>query len=408
MVISPAEVLRKKTEAGAISPAEAGILRSYLFEVQSARGIQADTARTKTHMLCRALTPLHEAGATLDAITTDTALAAVASIRQSGKKQNYKKAIIGEFKALLLWMIEEGHPDLNLMKIQKVKVPSMNWRTKTAADLPTKDQILTLIAACENSRDRALLSILYDGSNRPIELRKLTWGDITLDQYGARFRTSCKTGFERRIRLTFSLPYLAAWKNDYPEEITPDAPVFVTLRKYRGPDGRRRHLPITNSAVDYLVGRLKKKTGIDFHAYLMRHARISHDLEDGYDQSYIMLKNWGHLKASMLAIYGNPRAEILEQEALAKAGLITPEDRQPREEPIQSHQCPVCFETNAPTHACCSSCGAPLTERARAAQEQKTASILDAMNKDPRLALIDRKLEEFRRSLIADLDEPTA
>lgn len=91
----------------------------------------------------------------------------------------------------------------------------------------------------------------------------------------------------------------------------------------------------------------------------------------------------------------------------AKAGLITPEDRQPREEPIQSHQCPVCFETNAPTHACCSSCGAPLTERARAAQEQKTASILDAMNKDPRLALIDRKLEEFRRSLIADLDQPT-
>lgn len=372
--LAAAEVIRRKVDSGGLSDEEARIVREYIFERQCTRGIQNDTARTKAHNLSYAAAYLHSAGSTLDKVSTSSALEAVALVRQSDKKQNYKKALIGEFKALLLWMAEGGYDNLNPAKIQKIKVPPMNWRTKTAADLPTKDKVLALIGACENSRDRAFISMLYDGSNRPIELRKLKWGDITFDKHGARFRTSQKTGIERWIRLTFSLPALMAWKNDYPEEITPDATVFVTLRKYQGPDGRR-HRPLTESATDYLATQLTKKTGIDFHAYLMRHARISHDLEDGYDQSYIMLKNWGHLKANMLAVYGNPRIEILEREALAKAGITDPEERQPREKPIQRRQCPGCYEINDPSHEWCGKCGYPLTAEGRAAIESKEAKL---------------------------------
>ena len=59
---------------------------------------------------------------------------------------------------------------------------------------------------------------------------------------------------------------------------------------------------------------------------------------------------------------------------------------------------------SSPDAMYCNRCAAPLTEEARGQQKQKASRILDHMDQDPRLAIIDQKLEEFRQSLIAEMD----
>lgn len=80
------------------------------------------------------------------------------------------------------------------------------------------DEVLAMIAACQSSRDRAMVSILYEAGLRISEIGKLCWGNITLDEYGARVQVweKPKTRILRTVRLTASKPFIAAWKNDYP------------------------------------------------------------------------------------------------------------------------------------------------------------------------------------------------
>jgi site-specific recombinase XerD len=303
------------------------------------------------------------------------------------------------WKRFTLWLIENGHP-LDEKMVRKIRIPSMDRKTKTSNDLLTKDEVLQVIAACENSRDRAFIAMLYDGSNRPIELRKLRWGDLQYDQYGVRFRTSAKTGFERWIRLTFSVSYLASWKNDYPGKTSPDAFVFVTLHLMSGV-----HRPMSKSNIEYLIRKLKEKTGNNkIHAYVFRHTKISHDIEDGHDQSYLMLKNWGHFKTNMLDVYGHPRMEILEQQALQRAGMIEVQE-QPKEKPITAHQCSRCAEVNAPTNQCCAVCGEPLTDDARAAREAFMDESRQDLESDPRFLELQSRLEDLERKQQQERDD---
>ena len=137
----------------------------------------------------------------------------------------------------------------------------MDWSAKKPADMLTKKEVLLAIDACTNSRDRAMISMLYDGSLRPVDLRKLTWQDVTFDEYGALIRTSAKTGKERAIRLTFSTPYFAQWRTDYPGEPAGAAPVFVNDRAYESAGGK--HIPLEMDAIVRLIRSLGQKTGIN-------------------------------------------------------------------------------------------------------------------------------------------------
>ena len=42
-----------------------------------------------------------------------------------------------------------------------------------------------MIDACQTSRDRALIAMLYDGGFRLKELATLSWGDVKFDEIGA-------------------------------------------------------------------------------------------------------------------------------------------------------------------------------------------------------------------------------
>ncbi|WP_436933729.1 tyrosine-type recombinase/integrase [Halovenus marina] len=75
--------------------------------------------------------------------------------------------------------------------------------------------VLPMVEACHNSRDRALITLAWDLGPRPGELFDLTPNDITSHKYGLQVTLDGKTG-QRSPVLIPSVPYVRRWLDDHP------------------------------------------------------------------------------------------------------------------------------------------------------------------------------------------------
>jgi integrase len=358
------EKLELQVAEGNITQTESDLISAFVFEIQAQRGTSDSGMLTRAWSLVRVSVALHKSNSSLDTVTTEDALKIISTLRSEDYSKNYLNDLIKAFKRFLLWRIENGISNLNEKKIRSIRSPGMDWSAKKPSDMLTKDEVLKAIDACSNSRDRAIVSMLYDGSLRPVDLRKLTWEDVIFDEYGSLIRTSAKTGKERAIRLTFSTPYFAQWRTDYPGEPAGSAPVFVSHRVYESAGGE--HIPLEMDAIVRLIRSLRKKTGIErLSPSIFRPSRITHDVTDGYDSSYLMLKNWGTLKTPMLQVYAKPGEDYITKYALEKAGIKTSQKLKEREKTLDPITCPQCSSINPPGKRFCGQCGFTLSEEAK-------------------------------------------
>ena len=92
-------------------------------------------------------------------------------IRESDKyKPNYKRQLISASKAFCQW-VAKTNKKIELSEVAEVKLPTAQWKTKKPEDMLTVEEVETVIQVARNARDKALIAMLYDGSNRPIEKR---------------------------------------------------------------------------------------------------------------------------------------------------------------------------------------------------------------------------------------------
>lgn len=364
------EVLDAALYKNKVNENEASAILMHLAEIHSQKGIRESSMIARAKDLISSSRFIHEVGGELHHCNTEQVLKAVSKIRTAGFTTNTERMTIASLKRFLIWQIENGTEDLNLNKIKKIKVPKMDFNAKKREDLLTYDEVQVVIDACRNSRDRAIIALLYDGSNRPVEIKNLLWADVTFDDYGIRIRTSEKTGNERWIRLTLAVSYLSTWRQDYSamidHEIQPNDPVFIALIR----DDKGNPRPINYSTLNNLILTLRERTGIKkLRPGIFRPTKITHDVENGYDPAYIMMKNWGSLSTRMLAVYAKPGSEYIDKVALEKAGLKRQETSSFRKDILKPIQCPICNTLNPGSADYCIKCGRSMTERAAVIQE---------------------------------------
>jgi site-specific recombinase XerD len=271
------------------------------------------------------------------------------------------------------WLAENQITTIPLMGIQKIEAPKMERITKTPDQIFSREEVLSMIAACQTSRDRCLVSILYEAGLRIIEIATLTWGNIALDEYGARIRVCEKTDITRTIRLTASKPYIATWKNDYPYEPSGDALVFFT----------RQNKPLQYEGVAQHLKDIARRGGIQkkFTPHLMRHTRITHMVEEGVDEAVIKMFMWGTLRTTQLATYAQLTADATDHRYLDLMGIP---HKQKAPKKFVPAQCPRCGENNTPTARFCTICGCALTEEVEATQNE----LIDYIDKHPEIRQI--------------------
>jgi len=263
-------------------------------------------------------------------------------------------------KTFLIWMIDnEVAPKLMErkaeLKIRAIRPPSKDMMTKVAGDLFSVAEVDSIIAASKRSRDRAMISMMYEGGFRVGEIGLVTWGDLVFDPKGVVVNTDHKTGRPRRIRLIDSKSLLAQWFIDYPIPVKPHYPVFLN----------ERNQSIKHRGVSKLIKTIAKRAGIEkrVHAHIFRHSRITHLIIAGLPESMIKKMIWGNITTNMFATYAHLTGEDLDK-AIMKLYNLTDETEVQKMKSMAPKQCPACATFNIHTNEFCAACLTPLSEDA--------------------------------------------
>lgn len=141
----------------------------------------------------------------------------------------YTPQTINEFRKGLRkffkWLKGEEWKGLKLLKGEK--------KDRRKPDVLSEEEILRMIDAARNPRDKAIIAVGYEAGLRIGELAGLKWKDVMWTDDGARIKVSGKTG-ERVVPIVMAVPYLVRWMECHPcydaaRGIDPNAYVFVKI-----------------------------------------------------------------------------------------------------------------------------------------------------------------------------------
>ena len=331
-------------KAGTIDARTAALLKDYLDDYVAERGIKMSTAVVN----CSYLISFSQKAGPLDAFTTRDVKRVVGEARRTMKPNSVRK-FINNAKHLCAWLHKEGiNPNLNLDEIQGIKEPARMMNDKKPSDMLTQDEILAMVDACRCSRDRAIIMTAFEGALRAVEVCRLKWSDLVVDDKGIVFTTKEKTNKVRRVRLWDAVPYINAWKADYPGNPVGNAPVFVNFRG--------SNTGLSYQALKKVIWTAGSRAGIEkhVHPHLMRHSRVTEMLQQGVSETAVKKMCWGTTTTPMLATYEHMSDDSLDAEILAGKGIETPEKKKAVK---KAEQCPDCA-TICPVNArLCPYCG---------------------------------------------------
>ena len=292
-------------------------------------------------------------------------------------KHDYKITI----KRFFTWL---GMED----KINWIKTSMKKNSSKLPEELLTEEEIKRMIEVAEHPRDKAIIAVLYDTGARIGEMGSIKIKHVVFDTYGAVLMVNGKTGM-RRVRVIFSVPYLASWLDIHPQKDTPNADLWIMIR------GRESGQQLQYAAFRKLIKTVAVKAGIKKRVYnhLFRHSR-STELAQHLTESQLE----GHLGwvpgSEMPRIYVHLSGKQIDDAMLNMYGIKKEEDSTiPK---LKTKICFRCEQVNGPTSKFCSRCGAVLDRESCQQLKDDETDLLEVV----RLVMQNEKARELLRQII--------
>ncbi|MBP2133967.1 integrase/ribosomal protein L40E [Methanomicrobium sp. W14] len=368
--------LIRAVEDGRITERDKQLINSFISRIT----VNNDISTGRQLKICRSLILWRNFVSEYENSTYDDIVIGIKEIRSvkskngTKYKQNTLRDHINFLKRFYIWLIDSGYSSIPEKEIKKIKIPTRDKMTKTVGDILTPAEVKKMIEACSNNRDRAMISMLYEGAFRAGEIGNLKWGDVEFRDTGLVVNTDFKTGKPRRIPLANTTPYLANLKDDYPYKITPDMPVFLTYVNndpHHGNDeSRPAHKYMTYAGIRKQLKIIAEKAGIEKNVtpHIFRHSRITHLVKAGYPESYIKRVCWGSLTTDQLETYLHLDDTYIDETFYQFEGI------KPKEEfektTLEAIQCPRCASINSNSAKFCRKCGLPLDDQTALAYDQ--------------------------------------
>jgi integrase/recombinase XerD len=249
---------------------------------------------------------------------------------------------------------------------------------KLPEEVLTQAEVAKLIRVAGNTRDRALISSLYESGCRIGEILTLKLKHVVPANPGIQLTVDGKTG-ARRIRIIASAVYLNQWINIHPYSENPEAYLWVS----------RNGEIIGYRTVTQLLAKLKRKAGIKKRIYphIFRHSRATH-LANHLTEAQ-MKQYFGWIQASKMAsVYVHLSGRDVD-EAILRCNGIVKKDQENSADPLRPRTCDRCQKMNPPTNEYCDRCGMPLTKEAviklmeRDLMKKTADNVLDQLIGDP-------------------------
>ena len=357
---NPERAFRKAIFEGRLTDDDHRLIEEYIAEYQALRHINAHRVLKTVYDLIswRRFIPRSFREMTAgDLYAGLNAMQTGKSARGTPYKQNTRHDYIKALKSFVLWLIENGHSTIRREKVKAIQIPHVDHATTAPDALLTADEIQRIFASCRSPRDRAIVAVLYETGGRIGEIARLRWRDVVFDEYGIRIHIhDTKKNRIRYARCTWAREMLAAWKNVYPLDVEPDGWVFVSTRKQAAMnyDQIRRRLVMAAER----AGVTKR-----IHTHLFRKSRITHMIQQNFQESIIKQMMWGNLNTQEFRTYAVLCEADIDAEILDRAGIKRKADQV---DPLAPRPCPQCHTVGGPGSRFCSICGQALTTEAAA------------------------------------------
>jgi len=224
-------------------------------------------------------------------------LEGILKFKKSGRKQTTVMQYLTALKRFYLWLVDNGYSTIAREILEhKIKVRKSDRMAVMPEPILTGDEITHLIRACNSSRDRAFVALLYDAGLKTKEACMLTWSQCRFDENGLYLTVGEQTnGPFHAARCVMAADYLRAWRNDYPGDTDGENPVFIT----------RPGNPFSYQWAYRLLGKIVKESGIKkpVHLHSLRHSRTKHPGAEGSKEKAIKKMLWGPVNSGKVSVH---------------------------------------------------------------------------------------------------------
>ena len=241
-------------------------------------------------------------------------------------------------------------PEVRWIKVGHLKIQ----RRKLPEELLTEEDIVKLINAANNPRDRAFVAMLYETGCRIGEILFVRIKHVQFDKYGAVVVVSGKTG-SRRLRLVTSVPYITEWLNHHKQRDDPDAYLWPS----------KGNSVLRYQSVRKMMTRIGRRANIKkkLNPHNFRHSRATHLAN--YLTEAQMKEYFGWIRSSDMAeIYVHLCGRDIDNAILKVHGITNDNDEE--ESKLKPKNCSRCDMQNQATNNFCSRCGLPLNRETMA------------------------------------------
>jgi integrase/ribosomal protein L40E len=261
-------------------------------------------------------------------------------------------------------------------------------------DLVTPDDIQKLLRVCRSTRDKALISMLWETGSRIAELGNLQLRHVTKTAHGYALDLDGKTG-RRTPLVVSSAPYLSQWLANHPFKDNPDSPLWVHNQYDKTP----RHLKYDTIA--YLLKQYFAHAGINkpYHPHIFRHSRATYLLAKGLMNESMAKSYFGWTPDSgMLGTYSHLVDQDANNAILRENNLEPPREHHDDLKPVVCH---ACNELNPPATEYCTKCTAILDLK-RAYEHQHAQQLHDDLSMTIVKLLVDKGLLDEAAKAVHD------
>ncbi|PCR89348.1 site-specific integrase [Natrinema ejinorense] len=214
-----------------------------------------------------------------------------------------------------------------------------------------EEDVLPMIDACSNLRDRALIALAWDLGPRPYELFDLTPKQISDHKYGLQVTVDGKQG-RRSPVLIPSVPYVNRWLEVHPG--SGSDPLFCKLNSGDS---------ISNNRVRDILKEKARKADVDrpVTPSNFRKSSASHLASQGVSQAHLEDHHGWTRGSDIAARYVSVFAEANDREIAKAHGKDVQEDEHDDLAPLK---CPRCDRETPRENDVCVWCGQALSQRA--------------------------------------------
>ncbi|MFH0713556.1 MAG: tyrosine-type recombinase/integrase [Candidatus Micrarchaeota archaeon] len=266
-------------------------------------------------------------------------------------------------KKFYKWL--EGNDEFSPDKVKWIKGSVKNSQKMLPEELLSYQDILKMIEAAPNARDKCLIAVLFESGCRISELAGVKIKHVSFDAYGAQLLIAGgKTG-ARRVRLITSVNLLKTWLDYNPWKTDPEASLWPRLTN------RWKGQPLRYQVIRQRIVDIAKTAGVTkrVNPHSFRHARATQLAKMGLSEIQ-MTGIMGWVVASrQCATYVHMSMRDTDNTLLKAHGIEVKDDN------CEFICCPRCSKQNTLNLSYCGGCGMPLNMKAAVSADAKTAEL---------------------------------